>query len=70
MKKTACGAATASLFCNVWENVKKRRQRMMWIKPCIAGRLDFGAYIMHALASELRTEDELTNQNFWRMDLQ
>lgn len=45
---------------------RKRRNRLMWTKAWIAGRLEYGAY--HCLLKELRQDDPAACRNFLRMD--
>jgi len=44
----------------------KRRNRTLWMKSWIAGRLECGVY--HSLVQELRQDDPSAYRNFLRMD--
>ena len=47
------------------EHEKKRRNRVQWVKPWIARRVERGAY--HLLVRELALEDEIAYREFFRM---
>lgn len=58
--------ATISLFREM-ERSRKKKKRIMWTKPWISNRMEFGIY--HALVAELQVADEVSYRNFLRMDL-
>jgi hypothetical protein len=45
---------------------RNKRNRTLWVKPWIAGRLEYGVY--HILVQELRQDDPSAYRNFLRMD--